>query len=857
MESHYEAYMVAEPVPPTGAGDDATGFEALEEQVQPKMKEKEFTLKDVMKKMAEILREISELKKTKTKEARREEITAESILKKIERLEKEQEEKEDEEEETLDIETAMRDKLLIRGRVQSWLIDRGFGFMMIQGKRTFVHARAVQGGADSLLVGSVAMVRVVRDGSQGADKFRALEAWTLEHWRAEQDIKIALKRAETSKRAAAIASRSAALAAEATAEVLQKATVAQIVARPPGLMYPISGSLQGGGLAGGAGQEGVNNDRRSPSNFNPTCSNKPVMASVSEQVPLVPWPEITVHIGQDQVEELIKATSRYDFTDPKMREARLKRTRKARWLLENFNLSPGDTDGKVEVKVRLALITQLEAMGRFREEESEINDGLEWLEKKNKDTSEKGRSDNVSKICFLNRRATALKMQQRWREALSDWQESSKLSRSNQPRLGKMGGWGEHSYGFVEAIAHNRLQEWQEAHRKAKLVMEAIGEDPRINGSDDKGDVIVVEFARPERSVHSEDRKAMRRVLRAIISAASLFAVPSTPMAADPVKVYKDLVVSMYQAHSSLMLSDQLDTVERLMTEHKGQERTLYLKICEKYRVAAKPEGECMPAAVPAAAGAPAHETGDPNSGSQSASIGNRVLSVCSLSTIHPTGPPSEFSHSTFSNQFACTSPSVEEHTNPIRGVLMCDEDMVCSSDEEQTNPIRDNPIRDKDLRFRTQPRREQEQADEVAGVFEGISKTELELDETAQNAVLGLPVGKAAEILARVSSGAVKNPSRYVTVAARRYEREVETESSGLWEADEGAALQRPEDNAEQGEEGAWHGRDGGEGEEAWPEERGGEEEEDGRGGERSEAEDWPEEGGDQQEEEDWQEEW
>ena len=65
------------------------------------------------------------------------------IARKSLRLEKEAEENGDEENEPPTFKQATESKMMMRGRVTEWFADRGFGFVMIQGRKIFVHARAV------------------------------------------------------------------------------------------------------------------------------------------------------------------------------------------------------------------------------------------------------------------------------------------------------------------------------------------------------------------------------------------------------------------------------------------------------------------------------------------------------------------------------------------------------------------------------------------------------------------------------------------------------------------------------------------------------------------------------------------
>eukprot|EP00929_Paragymnodinium_shiwhaense_P038897 TRINITY_DN20488_c1_g2_i1.p1 TRINITY_DN20488_c1_g2~~TRINITY_DN20488_c1_g2_i1.p1 ORF type:complete len:2317 (+),score=571.89 TRINITY_DN20488_c1_g2_i1:93-7043(+) len=87
-------------------------------------------------------------------------------------------------------------------------------------------------------------------------------------------------------------------------------------------------------------------------------------------------------------------------------------------------------------------------------------------------------------------------------------------------------------------------------------------------------------------------------------STGSLFggaAAAAAPVgAADPVQAYKELMVQIYQQHNPTKVSE----IDTLMTKYKGQERTMYLKICKKYNVQPKPEDQVLPGQAAALGGA-------------------------------------------------------------------------------------------------------------------------------------------------------------------------------------------------------------------------------------------------------------
>ena len=106
---------------------------------------------------------------------------------------------------------------------------------MIQGRKIFVHARAVRGGEDSLRVGSVIMLRIIRDKSREGEQFRATEAWDLEHFKAEREIQNVIKMAEQIRKSADLAHNAAQRSQSATECVMAKLQATRLVT-PPGLI---------------------------------------------------------------------------------------------------------------------------------------------------------------------------------------------------------------------------------------------------------------------------------------------------------------------------------------------------------------------------------------------------------------------------------------------------------------------------------------------------------------------------------------------------------------------------------------------------------------------------------------------
>ena len=95
--------------------------------------------------------------------------------------------KEDEQERVaqLTLEEAVEGGLVVKGRVDRWFGDRGYGFVKVKGKSVFCRSEMVV-GQKGMERGEVAWVKVMRDWSReessGDESWKAEEAWTGEGW---------------------------------------------------------------------------------------------------------------------------------------------------------------------------------------------------------------------------------------------------------------------------------------------------------------------------------------------------------------------------------------------------------------------------------------------------------------------------------------------------------------------------------------------------------------------------------------------------------------------------------------------------------------------------------------------------
>ena len=86
--------------------------------------------------------------------------------------------------ELLALEEAVDGAFVVRGRVDRWLGDRGYGFVKVKGKSVFCRTERVV-GKKSMEMGELAWVKVVRDWSREDESWKAEEAWTDEGWEIE------------------------------------------------------------------------------------------------------------------------------------------------------------------------------------------------------------------------------------------------------------------------------------------------------------------------------------------------------------------------------------------------------------------------------------------------------------------------------------------------------------------------------------------------------------------------------------------------------------------------------------------------------------------------------------------------
>ena len=77
---------------------------------------------------------------------------------------KDEEETPEKEYDKIQVEEAIKDKLYIKGKLNKWIEERGFGFAMTRGQEVFVHRSAIRGG-QSLAVGSSVILKILADPS--------------------------------------------------------------------------------------------------------------------------------------------------------------------------------------------------------------------------------------------------------------------------------------------------------------------------------------------------------------------------------------------------------------------------------------------------------------------------------------------------------------------------------------------------------------------------------------------------------------------------------------------------------------------------------------------------------------------
>ena len=136
---------------------------------------------------------------------------------KIQKLEgEEQEEDEDKEEkeedgkegmDQLTFEEGIQGKLMMKGLVKKWFVDKGYGFLDIKGFSVFCHADKVV-GQDWLRVGGSVWVKVMEDLARGKGSWKAVEAWDPIRWRQELARREAQRAVDVAAKASRIACKS-------------------------------------------------------------------------------------------------------------------------------------------------------------------------------------------------------------------------------------------------------------------------------------------------------------------------------------------------------------------------------------------------------------------------------------------------------------------------------------------------------------------------------------------------------------------------------------------------------------------------------------------------------------------------
>ena len=106
--------------------------------------------------------------------------------------------------EELSFEEGVQGKVMMRGLVRKWFVDKGFGFVEVKGHSVFCHADRVV-GQDWLRVGQGAWVKVMEDKARGGGSWKAVEAWDLVRWEEDQARRKAEEAVEVAARASRIA----------------------------------------------------------------------------------------------------------------------------------------------------------------------------------------------------------------------------------------------------------------------------------------------------------------------------------------------------------------------------------------------------------------------------------------------------------------------------------------------------------------------------------------------------------------------------------------------------------------------------------------------------------------------------
>ena len=116
----------------------------------------------------------------------------------------------------------------MKGSVQKWFIDKGYGFLQIKGHSVFCHADRVM-KQDWLRVGGIVWAKVVEDKARGGGSWKATDAWDPVRWDEER----ANQKAMEAVRMATKASRIACQSVEKGQRMLEAAEDARMRLSPP------------------------------------------------------------------------------------------------------------------------------------------------------------------------------------------------------------------------------------------------------------------------------------------------------------------------------------------------------------------------------------------------------------------------------------------------------------------------------------------------------------------------------------------------------------------------------------------------------------------------------------------------
>ena len=118
--------------------------------------------------------------------------------------------------------------MFVRGRVEKWFFENGFGFLQVGDSTVFVHSNCARRSL-YLKQGSEAFVKVVKDLSKDGDKFKATEAWNIADFELDQAAQAAQRSADCAKQAAELTVR-------ASERVSQRLQSVRMMGSPPGLI---------------------------------------------------------------------------------------------------------------------------------------------------------------------------------------------------------------------------------------------------------------------------------------------------------------------------------------------------------------------------------------------------------------------------------------------------------------------------------------------------------------------------------------------------------------------------------------------------------------------------------------------